>query len=478
MIWFGLIVILAAGCSTRLPSTQTATTPSLPPSLTAPAPTNIPRELFRDPHPILGDARVRQTIAFCTDRAALVKSVYPWLTDTAPFLADSFVPPAHWAYAGHDPGFFHYPFDPEQGRALLNEAGWTASDNSAYRVNATGDELTLTLTTTDSIFRQAWAAVWEGQMAECGIRIVRSHTEASWFFGADTGLNRRDFEIAAFAWVARQDLGGLVYPLYSCEQIPSPANNWQGQNFSGWCNETAEAALMTATTSLRRDEQRAAYAALQSEFTRDLPSLPLFYRVDVFAVNPDLENFAATDDGIHTWNSEQWRIANKDTIVIGEDGEPASLSPFENAYMSDVIRTLINGRDVSQQQNEYVPLLLKQIPSLENGGVTVNDVTVKEGDTASDWMGNIVTLSPGVVILDTDGNKINYNGGEIPMARLKSHMIFWTALHGRTGNPFQPMTTNWPTAPCATPPFGARVHSLKLFLTHSPPVARSPALSF
>jgi hypothetical protein len=102
----------------------------------------------------------------------------------------------------------------------------------------------------------------------------------------------------------------------------------------------------------------------------------------------------ATDDGIHTWNAEQWRIAGKDTIVIGEDAEPASLSIFENAYVTDVIRTLINGRDVSQQNNEYVPVLLKQIPSLENGDVTENSVTVKEGDTVSDWMGNIVELKP------------------------------------------------------------------------------------
>lgn len=46
--------------------------------------------------------------------------------------------------------------------------------------------------------------------------IVRFHTPASWFFGPVTGLIRRDFEIAAFAWVMRgTDLGGLAYSIFS-----------------------------------------------------------------------------------------------------------------------------------------------------------------------------------------------------------------------------------------------------------------------
>ena len=433
MIGLSLMVILGAGC-TILPATTEITNSPIPENtLTESAPTNAPRELFRDPHLILGDVRVRQAIAYCTDRAALIRSVYPWLTDTAPFIAESFVLPEHWAYAGGDLSFTHYPFDPERGKALLSEADWTTND-TAYRTNANGEELALKLTTTNAMFRQTWGAEWEEQMKACGIRIVRFHTPANWFFGATTGLKRRDFEIAAFAWVTRQnDLGGLAYAAYSCEQIPSPVNDWQGQNYAGWCNETAETALVTATTSLNRDEQRTAYGVLQREYTLDVPSMPLFYRVDVFAINPKLENFVATDDGIHTWNAEQWRIPDKDTIVIGEDAEPASLSPFETAYITDVIRTLIAGRDVSQRNNEYVPLLLKQIPSFENGGVREESVIVKEGDTVSDWTGIIVELRPDAVVLDAAGHKTNYQRGELSMRQLVVAYEFMEGLKWSDG---------------------------------------------
>ena len=174
----GLGLILGVSCTPLPVETEIAITPTPENTPTETAPTNAPRELFRDPHPILGDLRVRQGIAYCTDRAALVRSVYPWLTDPEPFLADSFVPRGHWAYGGDDQSFTRYPFDAERGKALLSEAGWLAND-TAYRTNANGEELALTLTTTSAAFRQTWAAVWEEQMAECGIRIVRFHAPAN-----------------------------------------------------------------------------------------------------------------------------------------------------------------------------------------------------------------------------------------------------------------------------------------------------------
>jgi ABC-type transport system substrate-binding protein len=85
----------------------------------------------------------------------------------------TFIPRDHWAYAGDD-NITIYPYDPDAGRALLDEAGWTLAEGAAFRTNADGDELALQFTTTSAAFRQTWAAIWEQQMADCGVRIVRS----------------------------------------------------------------------------------------------------------------------------------------------------------------------------------------------------------------------------------------------------------------------------------------------------------------
>src|SRR3712207_1937004 len=156
---------------------------------------------------------------------------------------DTFLPQGHWALATE--GITKYPFDAEQGKRLLDEAGWKAEEAGTVRTNAKGETLSLKFTTTDAQFRQTWATVLEKQLLDnCGIQIVRTHAPGSWWFGDTTGLARRDFELGAYAWVGEPDPGGDT--LYACNQIPLPSNNWEGHNAMGWCNEKASKAIIAA----------------------------------------------------------------------------------------------------------------------------------------------------------------------------------------------------------------------------------------
>src|SRR3990172_4045561 len=81
----------------------------------------VQAEAFTTPHPILSDIRVRKAIAYCTNRPELIASVYTFVDDPNSLLMDTFIPSDHWAHAD---GVEQHPFDPEQGQALLEEAGW------------------------------------------------------------------------------------------------------------------------------------------------------------------------------------------------------------------------------------------------------------------------------------------------------------------------------------------------------------------
>ncbi|MGQ0603033.1 MAG: ABC transporter substrate-binding protein [Anaerolineales bacterium] len=388
-------------------------------------------EPFTAPHPILSDVRVRRAIAHCTDRAGLLRAAYPWVTDTASFEADSFIPREHWAYA---PDIARYPFDPAQGAALLEEAGWTLTEGADDRVNASGDELALMLTTTDAQFRRMWAEVWEEQMKACGIRIVRFHTPGAWLFGASTGLRRRDFEIAAFAWVAEDDPGGR--DLYSCDSIPSPANNWQGQNYAGWCNETADTAIRTATAALDRETRRAAYAAVQIAMADDVPNLPLFFRPAFFAVNAALENFQVDGTEVYpTWNAAQWRIPGHDTIVIGEDGEPATLATPEIAYVAQELRRLITGVDYTHFSYDYQPVMLTKMPTLASGAAVSAEIVVVDGSSVVDVGGEAVELTPGVRVRDAGSNEVEFTGDPLVLRQLTVTYEFVNGLTWSDGTP-------------------------------------------
>ena len=215
----------------------------------------VATEDYTTPHPILSDLKVRQALAYCLDRDALIASVYPYVEDGATLLMDSFLPKTHWAYNGP------YPtcrmFDAEKGKALLDEAGWTLPEGESVRVNANGEPLVIKFTTTTAQFRQTWSAVMVQNLADCGIQILAQFVPASWWFGDTTGLARRDFELGAYAWVGQVEPAGRT--LYACNQIPLPSNNWEGQNYMGWCNQIANDAIVKATNTLLREDRVAAY---------------------------------------------------------------------------------------------------------------------------------------------------------------------------------------------------------------------------
>lgn len=229
-------------------------------------------------HPILSDIRVRQAIAYCTDKDALLVSVYPDLTpqQRQALIANTFIPTASWAYTSPS---VVYPYDPATGQSLLDQAGWTLPPGGQYRMRD-GRELALTVRTTQAAFRVTFLTVWEAQLRSCGIRLMRDHLPFTWWFGAATGLGVRDFELGAYSWVIpTDDPGGRT--LFACDQVPAATNGWAGQNYPGWCNPVASDAIIQATNpTLPQAVRRAYYSVVIEYLASDLPVLPLFWRAN------------------------------------------------------------------------------------------------------------------------------------------------------------------------------------------------------
>lgn len=373
-----------------------------------------PTEDLSRPHPILSELKVRQAIAHCIDRDALIASVYTFVDDKAGLRMDSFLPKTHWAYSGP---YQDYEYSVEKGGALLDEAGWTDSDGDGLR-DKDGQVLQLTLTTTNAQFRQTWAAVVEKQLAECGIMIIRQHTPGSWWFGDTTGLARRDFELGAFAWVGQADPGGRT--LYACDQIPTPGNNWEGQNGMGWCNEAASKAIVQANNTLNRDERIAAYNIVQTEFAKDMVSLPLFQRAEAYGWSLNLDGLQPDPTEYVTASADKWTLKDgSDTVVIGFTQEPASMFTLvESAAVQRQIAQLGVGVVNTQFNYDYQPVLQDGLSTIESGLATNDMVMVKAGDTVYSSEGSPVTLEKGVKVL-INGEEVEYSGeGELEMPQL------------------------------------------------------------
>ncbi len=396
----------------------------------------VPTGAFTEPHPILSDLRVRQAMSYCLNKDELLASVYPLLDETAraDLVMHTNIPRAHWAYAG-DENVTIYPFEPETGMALLDDAGWIMNEATGFRQNANGDELSFQFTTTNAAFRQTWAAVYEQQMAACGMRILRLHVPASWWFGDTTGTARRDFEVGAWGWVGQADPSGVS--LYACDQIPLPENGWIGQNAMGWCNETAHNAIKQANNTLIKDERVAAYTAFQGEFTTDIPSIPLFNRTDTYAIHPDMAGFEPRPgQPFVTYTAANWEIPGEDTIVYGFTQEPASLFTLvESAQVAVLANSFIQGFAYTSLDYDFQPLLQEQLGTLENGLAENTDVEVEAGAQVVDANGNVATLEPGLQVRNAAGEVVEFTGDPVTMKQLVTTIVYRDDLVWSDGTP-------------------------------------------
>jgi ABC-type transport system substrate-binding protein len=377
-------------------------------------------EDYTKPHPILSDVRVRQAIAYCTNRDELIAAVYPFIPaeQRAELHMDSFLPKSHWAYKGP---YTDYPYNQAEGIGLLEEAGWKLKEGADVRTNEAGDVLALKFTTTEAQFRQTWAAVMEQNLKDCGIQLIRQNVPASWWFGDTTGLARRDFELGGYSWIGQADPG--MRPQYACNQIPLPSNNWAGQNYMGWCNETASKAVVAANNTLNRGERIKYYDIVQKEFAKNMVSLPLFQRLDAEAWNPSLEGIRVSPTEYATKSAKDWKMSDgSDTVVIGFSQEPASMfSLVESAAVQRQAYDLGVGTRYTQYNYDFQPALQAPLSTIENGLSKNAVVDVKAGDMVYTSGGDRARLEQGVRVFDADGNEVEYYGSSpLKMQQLTS----------------------------------------------------------
>lgn len=381
----------------------------------------------------LSDLRVRQAIAHCTNKTALVQAIYPYLTtDQANNLVmDSFISNNHWAY---NPAITRYAYNPSSGMTLLDAAGWTLPLGATYRVNAVGEELVIKLTTTDSSFRQTWGNVFANQMQACGIRIIPQYTYSRWWFGK-TGLMRRNFDLGAFAWVGSSDPGGLG--LYDCTYIPSASNGWVGQNYSGWCNPEASLALRSAVNSVDRASRVTNYGIVQDQYARDVPIIHLFKMLELYATDPNLSGFQPQEgENYYTKQIENWLAPGQSLITIGMTQEPPTLFNRVDSTMAGRLITILQqSAPLTNYNFDNQALLLNQVPSIANGLARLEIVSVQAGDRVQNTSGSVVTLANGVIVQDSNGAIVTFSGAPINMLQLVVRYPFKTGLRWSDNQP-------------------------------------------
>ena len=257
------------------------------------------------PHPILGDLRVRQALAYGIDYDLLIDVLAEGRVTRAssPFELG-------W-YACEVEG---YSYDPERAAELLEEAGWVmgpdgvrVAQGAEYAEDGTRLSLEM-IGYTDFRLLEQTELVIADLYRELGVELNVRNVEQSVLFGGWSDRAARktgDYDILIY------DTGAGINPqlhvdgLFNSNQIPTEENEGFGANYSRWANERVDELLALAGSSPSLDERREAYCEIAQLVNEELPQIYLYQFQENHAVSTQLQGLTMT-----TWAGLAWDIAD------------------------------------------------------------------------------------------------------------------------------------------------------------------------
>lgn len=232
--------------------------------------------------PILKDVRVRQALACAIDRGPMLH----YLFRDFGRLADSVLPPEHWAY---NVDVAHYPADLAKANALLDSAG--------YRRGKDGIRFHLMMKTSTEETTRLIAAVLQQQLRSAGIALdIRSFEFPTFYADVLKGA----FQLYSLRWVgySNQDPDMLEDAFHSASFPPKRANRGH------YSNPEVDRLIDEGRRTIDQQKRKQVYAEVQSILARDLPYINLWYmdniivhsaRVRELQLGPSADyNFLAT----------------------------------------------------------------------------------------------------------------------------------------------------------------------------------------
>ena len=220
--------------------------------------------------PITGRLEVRRAIAHALDRDAIIK----YVLGNAARPAAAMFPPDHWAGITDSLG---YAYDPQQARAWLKKAGFSAAHPAQ-----------ITYKTSSDPFRIRLATIIQSQLQEVGIKVdLRSYDWGTFYGDIKSGR----FQMFSLSWVGIKNPDVFHYAFHSTSMPPEGAN--RGRFSSPVADHLIEAAQAEPELPL----QALKYREIQHLLLEKLPYVPLWYEDHIFIARNNVSGYTVAPDG-------------------------------------------------------------------------------------------------------------------------------------------------------------------------------------
>jgi len=259
------------------------------------------RSTTKHPHPFLTDPAVRKALSMAIDRELLVEVGYGRAGRPTCDLV-----PGPEVYAAKNTSCFAQ--DIAGANKLLDEAGWVKGGDGIRAKN--GVKLSMVYATSTNAVRQDFQALIKQWWSEIGVAAELKNASASVFFGGDPGSPDTFQKFYADVEMYANNFDGTdpeaYLSAYTCDKIPRPESQWQGENINRICSPEYEAMIAELGRTADLEKRRELAVKMNNFLTvENNYIIPLVDRGRVSAHSNTLGGVI-----LNTWDSELWNAAD------------------------------------------------------------------------------------------------------------------------------------------------------------------------
>lgn len=209
------------------------------------------------------DPKVRQALTIGLNRKEIVQGVY------GPYANVINIPQSTESWSYTDEGINKYEFDTAKAKALLDEAGWKVGADGIREKD--GEKLTINFSATaDNPVVEALLPIMSNNYKELGIKLTSETLDFNAIMDKkDTGK----FDMFFAAWGLTPDPDTTTF-------ITNGA-----QNDIGYSNKKVDELTLAGKHELDQEKRKQIYKQLYLELNKDLPTIFMYQRRDMWPVN-------------------------------------------------------------------------------------------------------------------------------------------------------------------------------------------------
>lgn len=259
------------------------------------------RSTAKHPHPFLSDINVRKALSMAIDRELLVEVGYGRAGRPTCDLV-----PGPEVFAAKNTSCFAQ--DIAGANKLLDDAGWVKGGDGIRAKD--GVKLSMVYATSTNAVRQDFQALIKQWWSEIGVAAELKNASASVFFGGDPNSPDTFQKFYADVEMYANNFDGTdpesYLSAYTCDKIPRPESQWQGENINRICDPAYEAMIVELSRTADLEKRRELAIKMNNFLTVD--NHYIIGLVDRGRVSAHSNTLGGVV--LNTWDSELWNAAD------------------------------------------------------------------------------------------------------------------------------------------------------------------------